>query len=208
MPDKTNQTIAPDRLNGIIRFIQGAEQLKNTLRSGNTSQGRRESTAEHSWQLCLLVSLFDRELGDCDRLRLLKICLIHDLGEAISGDVPAPHQNDGDGRAAREKAALMQLCDPLPADLRAEILNLWTDYNEGISTEAIFAKGFDKLETMMQHNIGQNPPDFDYAFNLGYGVNQTERHPLLQQFRELVDAETRRNIEKCPLNSASRNDAE
>ncbi|MFQ0815314.1 phosphohydrolase [Brucella anthropi] len=196
MTAETEHAIDPDRLNGIIRFIQGAERLKSTLRSGHTSQGRPESTAEHSWRLCLLAMLFDRELGDCDRLKLIKMCIIHDLGEAISGDVPAIHQCADDGRAAREKADLMALCAPLPDDLAAEIMALWTDYSQGSSPEAILAKGFDKLETMMQHNIGQNPPDFDYAFNLGYGVKQTARHPLLRQFRGIVDAQTRRNAEK------------
>lgn len=196
MSTERQHPIAPDRLSAIVRFIQNAERLKSTLRSGYTSQGRPESTAEHSWRLCLLVTLFDRELGDCDRLRLIRMCIVHDLGEVISGDVPAIHQTADDGRAMREKADLLKLCEPLPEDLRAEIMDLWTDYNEGASTEAIFAKGFDKLETMMQHNIGSNPPDFDYAFNLGYGVKQTARHPLLRQFRELVDAETRRKAEE------------
>jgi putative hydrolases of HD superfamily len=193
---ETEYPIDPERLSGIIQFIQNAERLKSTLRSGHTSQGRPESTAEHSWRLCLLATLFDRELGDCDRLKLIKMCIVHDLGEAISGDVPAIHQSADDGRAEREKTDLMTLCAPLPEDLRAEIMELWADYSEGKSTEAIFAKGFDKLETMMQHNIGLNPPDFDYAFNLDYGVKQTARHPLLRQFREIVDAETRRNAEK------------
>lgn len=196
MSTETEYPIDPERLSGIIQFIQNAERLKSTLRSGHTSQGRPESTAEHSWRLCLLVTLFNRELGDCDRLKLIKMCIVHDLGEAISGDVPAIHQSADDGRAEREKTDLMTLCAPLPDDLRAEIMELWADYSEGKSTEAIFAKGFDKLETMMQHNIGLNPPDFDYAFNLDYGVKQTARHPLLRQFREIVDAETRRNAEK------------
>ncbi len=196
MSTETEYPIDPKRLSGIIQFIQNAERLKSTLRSGHTSQGRPESTAEHSWRLCFLVTLFDRELGDCDRLKLIKMCIVHDLGEAISGDVPAIHQSADDGRAEREKTDLMTLCAPLPEDLRAEIMELWADYSEGKSTEAIFAKGFDKLETMMQHNIGLNPPDFDYAFNLDYGVKQTARHPLLRQFREIVDAETRRNAEK------------
>ncbi|WP_454623123.1 HD domain-containing protein [Brucella anthropi] len=196
MSTETEYPIDPKRLSGIIQFIQNAERLKSTLRSGHTSQGRPESTAEHSWRLCFLVTLFDRELGDCDRLKLIKMCIVHDLGEAISGDVPAIQQSADDGRAEREKTDLMTLCAPLPEDLRAEIMELWADYSEGKSTEAIFAKGFDKLETMMQHNIGLNPPDFDYAFNLDYGVKQTARHPLLRQFREIVDAETRRNAEK------------
>lgn len=83
------------RLEGIIAFLQAAEQLKDTLRSGITTQGRPESTAEHSWRLCLMAMLFDRELGEYDRLKLLKLCIVHDLGEAISGDVPATRQVAG-----------------------------------------------------------------------------------------------------------------
>ncbi|SON57358.1 hypothetical protein HDIA_3817 [Hartmannibacter diazotrophicus] len=180
------------RIAGILDFIQAAENLKNTLRSGTTSNGRAESTAEHSWRLCLLVLMFDRDLGDCDRLKLLKLCIVHDLGEAISGDVPPILQVEGDGRAERERADLETLCAPLPQDLRDDILALWDDYNTASSPEAVLAKGFDKLETMLQHNVGKNPADFDYEFNLGYGVKQTDAHPLLRAIRTLVDEETRR----------------
>lgn len=188
----SHESPALSRIAGILDFIQAAENLKNTLRSGTTSMGRAESTAEHSWRLCLLVLMFDRDLGDCDRLKLLKLCIVHDLGEAISGDVPAIHQVEGDGRAERERADLETLCAPLPQDLRDDILALWDDYNTASSPEAVLAKGFDKLETMLQHNVGKNPADFDYKFNLGYGVKQTSAHPLLRAIRTLVDEETRR----------------
>lgn len=183
------------RFLAIIEFLQAAERLKNTLRSGITSQGRAESTAEHSWRLSLMVLMFDRELGDCDRLKLLKLCIVHDLGEAISGDVPAIHQKGDDGRHERERADLLQLCGPLPADLRREILDLWDEYNAANTPEAVFAKGFDKLETMLQHVIGRNAPDFDYGFNLTYGLQQTDRHPLIRELRALVDEATRRRME-------------
>ncbi len=184
------------RLDGIIAFIQEAERLKDTLRSGITRKGRAESTAEHSWRLALLALLFDTELAGLDRHRLLKLCLVHDLGEAISGDVPAIHQEAGDNRAERERADLTQLCAPLPDDLRREMLALWDEYNEAATPEAVMAKGFDKLETMLQHLIGKNAPDFDYAFNLGYGLAQTSRHPLLRQIRASVDAGTRAQASK------------
>lgn len=179
---------------GILEFLQAAEQLKNTLRSGITSGGRPESTAEHSWRLSLMVMMFDSELGECDRLKLLKLCIVHDLGEAISGDVPAIHQKGDDGRHDRERSDLIKLCAPLPQDLRQEILDLWDEYNAGASPEAVLAKGFDKLETMLQHVIGRNAPDFDYEFNLTYGVKQTDRHPLLKQLRALVDEATSRRV--------------
>ncbi|QRM53318.1 HD domain-containing protein [Sinorhizobium sp. BG8] len=187
--------IGLDRLKGILDFIQAAEGLKDTLRSGTTSRGRRESTAEHTWRLCLMVMMFGRELSGCDQHRLLKLCIVHDLGEAISGDVPAIHQGLDDGRAARERADLSALCAPLPADLSAEILDLWDEYSAAASPEAIFAKGFDKLETMLQHTIGDNPAGFDYDFNLTYGLQHTDRHPLLREIRSLVDEATRKRAE-------------
>lgn len=188
----------PARLEAILAFVQAAEKLKDTLRSGITSQGRAESTAEHSWRLCLMAMLFDRELGEFDRLKLLKLCIVHDLGEAISGDVPATQQVAGDGRAARERAALVALCAPLPADLRDELVALSDEYSAAASPEAILAKGFDKLETMLQHLIGKNAPDFDYRFNLDYGTKHTVRHPLLKALRGLVDRETQGRVAAMP----------
>ncbi|HWK66189.1 MAG TPA: HD domain-containing protein [Rhizobiaceae bacterium] len=189
----------PSRFLGIIDFLQAAERLKNTLRSGTTSQGRAESTAEHSWRLSLMVMMFDRELGDCDRLKLLKLCIVHDLGEAISGDVPAIHQQGDDGRHERERSDLVRLSAPLPEDLRQEILALWDEYNAAASPEAILAKGFDKLETMLQHVIGRNAPDFDYQFNLSYGLKQTDKHPLIKELRALVDEATMRRMKRKGL---------
>ncbi|APZ99255.1 phosphohydrolase [Sphingopyxis sp. QXT-31] len=189
-----DQPIDPSRLAAILAFVQAAEKLKDTLRSGITASGRAESTAEHSWRLCLMAMLFDRELAGYDRLKLLRLCIVHDLGEAISGDVPATCQRPGDDRAARERADLQSLCAPLPGDLAREILDLWDEYGAAATPEAQMVKGLDKLETMLQHLIGRNAPGFDYRFNLSYGAQHTGRHPLLAQMRGLVDAATRERI--------------
>jgi putative hydrolase of HD superfamily len=141
-----------------------------------------------------MVMMFERELAGYDLLKLLKLCIVHDLGEAISGDVPATHQGEDDGRAAQERADLVTLCAPLPDDLRGEILGLWDEYNAAASPEAVLAKGFDKLETLLQHAVGRDSPDVDFVFNLSYGAKQTDRHPLLRQLRILADAATRERI--------------
>lgn len=186
------QLPAAERIAAILTFLDETNRLKDTLRSGHTPEGRRESTAEHSWRLCLLVILFGDELENVDLLRLIKICIVHDLGEAISGDVPAVDQLAGDDRAARERADLVTLCAPLPDDLKREIVSLWDEYGAAKSPEAILAKGFDKIETMLTHTTGKNPVDFDYGFNLGYGLPATGRHPLLTAIRAQVDDRTRR----------------
>jgi putative hydrolases of HD superfamily len=182
----------PFRLHDVVAFIQSAALLKDTLRTGKTVKGRPESVADHSWRLSLMVMMFERELPECDMLRMLKLCLVHDLGEAISGDIPAPHQMPGDDKSVRERSDLAALCAPLPEDLQQEIVGLWDEYDAGATPEAKLVKGFDKLETMLQHAIGRNAPDFDYAFNLTYGLTQTEAHPLSKQIRALVDECTRR----------------
>ncbi|MDT8758786.1 HD domain-containing protein [Sphingomonas psychrotolerans] len=187
--------IEPMRLEGILTFIQAAEQLKDTLRSGRTRRGRAESTAEHSWRLCLMALMFERELARLDMAQLLKLLVVHDLGEAIAGDTPAVAQHADPYRAARERADLIALCQLLPIDLRDAIVDLWDEYAAGRSPEAVIAKGLDKIETMMQHLIGRNDPDFDYAFNLTYGITHTDKHPLLRQIRGIVDAHTAERVE-------------
>ena len=84
----------------------------------------------------------------------------------------------------------LQLLAPLPNALRDEIAALWDEYEAAASPEAKLAKGLDKLETIMQHNQGLNPPDFDYRFNLGYGRRHTADIPLVAQVREILDRET------------------
>jgi len=73
---QSGQPIDDARMKSIIEFLQAAENLKNTLRTGITSQGRIESTAEHSWRLCLMVLLFADELKDVDLLHVIKLCII------------------------------------------------------------------------------------------------------------------------------------
>ena len=70
------------------------------------------------------------------------------------------------------------------------MVELWDEYEEAASPEAKLAKGLDKLETILQHNQGKNPPDFDYRFNLNYGKNYTAGHPLVTSIRTILDRET------------------
>jgi putative hydrolase of HD superfamily len=174
-----------------LAFLREAERIKDTLRSGVTASGRAESVAEHSWRLCLTILVFADLLPvELDRLRLLKLAIIHDLGEIYEGDVPAIHQNTGDGRDARERADFRTLTEGLPAALRDEFRVLYDEYAAAATPEAVLAKGFDKLETILQHTQGANAPGFDYRFNLDYGKARTDAHPLLAEIRALIDAQT------------------
>jgi putative hydrolases of HD superfamily len=181
-----------DELEGILSFLRAAERLKTVRRSGWTSEGERESVAEHTWRLCLMAMLLYDGAPGVDLAHLLKMCLIHDLGEAIRGDVPAPAQVAGSNKADQERADLLELTTPLPAGLRREVLGLWDEYEAAATPEAKLAKGLDKLETILQHTQGKNPADFDYAFNLAYGRRYTADDPVLAALRARLDEETAR----------------
>jgi putative hydrolase of HD superfamily len=181
-----------DELEGVLTFLRAAERLKTVTRSGWTSAGDRESVAEHTWRLCLMAMLLYGEAPGIDLSRLLRMCLIHDLGEAIGGDVPAPEQTPEAGKAARERADLLELTASLPSALGREIVELWDEYEAAATPEARLAKGLDKLETILQHTQGSNPSDFDYAFNLAYGQRYTAADPVLAALRARLDEETAR----------------
>jgi len=188
--------MGPAELPGLLDFLRAAERLKSTTRTGYTSIGQQESVAEHTWRLCLMALVLRPAFPEIDFAKLVKICIIHDLGEAVHGDVSAPEQarraaaGATAGKAEQERRDLLELLTPLPAPVRDEIAALWDEYEAAQSPEAKLAKGLDKLETIMQHNQGLNPADFDYRFNLGYGRQHTADIPIIAQLRAMLDQET------------------
>ena len=195
-------------LAGILDFLRGAERLKSTTRTGYTSTGQQESVAEHTWRLCLMAMVLRSEFPDIDFAKLVKICIIHDLGEAMHGDVSAPEQarrsalGVNTGKADDERRDLLELLSPLPPRLREEIAALWDEYEAAASPEAKLAKALDKLETIMQHNQGLNPADFDYRFNLGYGRKHTADIPLVARVRKILDDETEQRAREADERAA------
>lgn len=181
-------------LHGKLEFLRQAEKLKSVTRSAHTSTGRRESTAEHSWRLALLALVFEEELGDVDICKVLKLCLVHDLGEALSGDVPAPQAHATPDKGMNERQDLIAMTSMLEPSMQGTIVGLFDEYEAASSPEAKVVKALDKIETILQHTQGDNPPDFDYAFNLEYGRQYTDAIPFLAVLRRMLDEETRKRL--------------
>lgn len=189
--------MSEEDLAGILEFLRSAERLKTNMRSAWTSAGRPESVAEHTWRLCLMALVLAPKFPEIDTAKLIAMCLVHDLGEAISGDVPAPEQArraaaGEPSKSAEERNGLELLIQTLPAETRVQILQLWEEYEEASTSEARLAKALDKLETILQHTQGSNPPGFDYHFNLDYGRSHTESPAVIATLRAVLDAETER----------------
>ena len=183
------------KLKGILIFLKNAEQLKDTIRSSYTSKGRHESTAEHSWRLCLMAVVLEKEFPKIEIEKLLKLCIVHDLGEALNGDISAVDQTDDVNKGVEERKDLMELTRPLPPELQKEILGLWDEYENAVSQEAKLAKALDKLETLLQHTQGMNLGNIDYQFNMTYGKQYTDYDLVTRELRAIIDIETQQMLE-------------
>lgn len=197
----TTSSMTPAEIEGLLAFLRMAERLKGTLRTGHGSDGRPESTAEHSWRLCLMAMLLAGPLG-ADPARLMKLCLVHDLAEAITGDLPATRAGADAAKSAGERRAMREITAPLSPAMREEVRALWEEYEGGTTREGRLAKGLDKLETILHHAEGLNPPGFDLAFNLDYGRAATSADPLLASIRTRADAMTRERLAEMSAEGA------
>lgn len=172
-----------------LAFLRAAEGLKSVTRTAWTAEGRRESTAEHSWRLALFTALAAEKRPGVDAGKAVRMALIHDLGERYTGDLSAATRPNQEEKYKGELAGIQQLAALLPEG--EELLDLWLEYDRGESPEACLVKALDKAETILQHQQGANPPDFDYGFNLEYGAEWFRGDPALEALREALDEGTR-----------------
>ena len=146
-------------MDSLVRFWQYASELKREPRKGwqKRVDGRLESVADHSFAVTLL-GLYEGERRGYDLERILKLALIHDLEEAIVGDL-TPQDKARLGRTRVEKAregAIRELLSKLPSKSRASYLKLWTDLKERRSKEARLVHELDKVEMAFQaHEYGK-----------------------------------------------------
>lgn len=183
-----------NNIDKVIRFIKEIENLKSVTRTAWTKTGRRESTAEHSWRLAMLLMVLREDFKDLDIDKAIKMSLVHDLGELYDGDISAKLQNDNDNKAEMEEKAMRRMLTILPDGISEKIYDLWKEYNECSTKEAKLVKAMDKLETIVQHNQGDNPEDFDYEFNLQYGKQYFMDNEILEYMRYIIDEDTKESV--------------
>ena len=182
--------------NKLLDILHTAERLKDTLRHCDTSKGRRESVAEHSWRLALMAFFLRDEFPDTDTDRVIRMCLIHDLGECFTGDIPSFLKTDAD--TEKEDALLEQWVSGLPAPYNAEMSELYAEMNALQTPEAKLYKALDKLEAVIQHNeapIATWLPR-EYDLNLTYANENVAFSPYLTELRAAIRRDTEEKIQR------------
>lgn len=133
----------------LIRFFQVTGRLKRTPRSGWVEVGipQPESVADHLFRTAILCMIY-ADLEDLNQLKLLRMALIHDLPEAITGDL-TPSKKTKVSKD-REDTVINQLLNLLPIKLREKYLIDWKEYQEGKTRDAKAVRQLEKLEMALQ----------------------------------------------------------
>ncbi len=188
----------------LLSFLSLAEKLKCNLRHSWTSSGRHESVAEHSWRLCLFSWLIRPDFPELDMDKVQLMCLFHDIGEAVTGDIPsflktAQHET----RETEAIAGILKMLDPAQSD---QLTCLFTEMQEQKTKEARLFKALDKLEVVLQHNEAplETWLPLEYELNQTYGEENVREFPALESFRKelknmtirLISGETSKTSEK------------
>ena len=147
----------------LLRFLHLAGRLKETARAGWVLRGVEapESVADHSFRLALMALVLAPRAGEAvDRGRCVEMALVHDLAEAVVGDITPYDGVAADEKRRREEETMRELA-ALAGD--PALLDLWREYDAAATPEARFVKELDKLETVLQAAEYGARPDVGHA---------------------------------------------
>lgn len=171
---------------------------------------RFESDADHTWRMAMMLILIQDELEqEIDPVKAMKMLLIHDVPEIIAGDYsPMGKSGTGeDGHAYdeemaedkfdREKQAAKEIFGMLPEDLADEFYELWIEFEEQKTHEALVVRAIDKLEGKLQayQMTGGTFKEVHHGFNMKYGVETFKVDPSIEELGDMLLDEMKENFQ-------------
>lgn len=177
-------------INKLLETLHTINRLKDTTRHCYTPGGRHESVAEHSWRTTIMAYLMYDEFPDIDINKVIKMCLIHDLGEVFTGDIPTFYKTGKD--EDKEANLLTDWVNSLPEPFSTEFSSLYEEMALLESKEAKLYKALDNLEAVISHNESDISTwiELEYSLNRTYGNDKVAFSEYLKKFRALACAET------------------
>lgn len=179
-----------------LNILSRAAKLKTTPRHCWTQENRAESVADHSWRIALMAMLLSGvpEFEDTDMDKVIRMCLIHDLGEAFTGDIPTFEKTDTDTQ--KEDDLFLEWVKSFPAPQKQEWMSLLEEMGKLETREAKTYKALDKLEAIISHNESDISTwlPLEYDLQLTYGQENIRFSEYLGKLRKMIDEWTKKKI--------------
>lgn len=161
-----------NELQKIVEFLRTAIKMKETYRFTPKENGQYENDAEHTWSVVLLCMLLGNKVKeelkvDLNIERMLKMAIIHDIAEVLTGDTKTWDISARVSKDEKERKAVEEIFGKLPKDLRDEFLSLWNECEEKQTIEAKIVKSLDRLEPVLHRvllghgweNLSEDDPE-------------------------------------------------
>lgn len=180
----------------LLKALQIAERLKETTRHCYGANGRQESVAEHSWLMSLIAFLIKDEFPEANMHKVIEMCIIHDLGEAFTGDIPTFCKTEKDDM--KEETLLLQWVHSLPKNQAEEMLSLYHEMKQQQTIESKIYKAIDSLEALIQHNISDLSTwsSNEYELNKTYADDRVGFSAYLTQLRQEIRKDTLEKLQQ------------
>ncbi len=177
-------------INKLLETLHTINKLKDTTRHCYTPGGRHESVAEHSWRTTIMAYLMYDEFPEIDINKVIKMCLIHDLGEVFTGDIPTFYKTGKD--EDKETSFLTEWVNSLPEPFSTEFASLYKEMAALETKEAKLYKALDNLEAVISHNESDISTwlELEYSLNRTYGNDKVAFSEYLKSLRALACEET------------------
>ena len=186
-----------------IAFIKEIDKLKLIQRKTRLfNSDRHENDAEHSWHLAMMtIVLAEHSDKPIDVLKVLKMVLIHDIVEIDAGDTFLYDTTKDHVNTDEELIAAKRIFGLLPETQAAEFIAIWTEFEDGITDEAKFAKSMDRLEPLLQNtsNNGGTWVEYKVPYEKVYEKKKAikEGSATLWEFAEgLIDESVKKGLLK------------
>ena len=191
-----------ERLAAQLAFSLEIDKEKSIFRQTHLSgHGRNENDAEHAWHMSIMAYLL-REYAneEVDILRVILMCLIHDIVEIEAGDTYAYDEENLKTQKAREDAAKEKLFSLLPPDQKEELIALFDEFEARETPEARFARAMDNLQPLILNDSNGGTDWIEHGVG-AEKVYERQRRTALgsEKLFEATDEILKRNIERGSL---------
>lgn len=189
----------PENLIKQIAFIKEIDKIKYIQRKTKLlNSDRNENDAEHSWHLAVMaIVLAEHSNEPIDVLKVIKMVLIHDIVEIDAGDTFIYDTQKNHDNTDEERIAANRIFGLLPKEQANELIEIWEEFEAGITKEAKFARAMDRLEPLLQNtsNNGGTWKEFNVSYDKVYNKKKiiNEGSTTLWDFAEKLINESVEN---------------
>lgn len=172
----------------LLDFFNIVANLKNIPRQGwieKLNIEKPESVSDHTFSLSIMAMIYS-DIQKLDTLRVLKMSLLHDIVESITGDL-TPEQITKEEKILLENKTFRDIIKQLPKEFSNEFLKIWEEFQENLTAESKLVHDLDKLEMALQAKIYEKKGFKNITSFFNSAEKQIQNNELKEMFRKIIN---------------------